>query len=87
MTEADPISLIRVFCQLRLFAGRQHGLEVARALMESYVTRLTHEKYTTIYNKVANSLRNMHRANPNSPTLVNFLALVKWVVTPSPRIS
>ena len=32
-----------------------------------------------VYNKVVNSLRNMHRHNPSSPTLVNFLALVKWV--------
>jgi hypothetical protein len=52
---------------------------VARALMETYVTRLTHEKYAVIYNKVVNSLRNMHRNNPSSPTLVNFLQLVKWV--------
>ena len=47
--------------------------------MESYVNRLTHEKYAAAYNKVVNSLRNMHKANPESPTLVNFLALVKWV--------
>jgi len=47
--------------------------------METYVTRLTHEKYASVYNKVMNSLRNMYKANPHSPTLVNFLALVKWV--------
>jgi hypothetical protein len=78
LTEADPISLIRVFCQLPYLADGTTD-PVARALMETYVTRLTHEKYTAVYSKVANSLRNMHRANPNSPTLVNFLALVKWV--------
>ena len=78
LTEADPISLIRVFCQLPYLPDGSTD-PVARALMETYVTRLTHEKYLGVYNKVANSLRNMHRANPNSPTLVNFLALVKWV--------
>jgi len=78
LTEADPISLIRVFCQLPYLADGSTD-PVARALMETYVTRLTHEKYAAVYHKVANSLRNMHRANPNSPTLVNFLALVKWV--------
>ncbi len=78
LTEADPISLIRVFCQLPYLPDGSTD-PVARALMETYVTRLTHEKYLGVYNKVANSLRNMHRANPNSPTLVNFLALVKWL--------
>jgi hypothetical protein len=47
--------------------------------METYVSRLMHEKYAATYTKVVNSLKNMHRANPNSPTLVNFLALVRWV--------
>jgi hypothetical protein len=78
LTDADPISLIRVFCQLPYLPDGSTD-PVARALMETYVTRLTHEKYASTYNKVMNSLRNMHRANPNSPTLLNFLALVKWV--------
>ena len=47
--------------------------------MESYVNRLTHEKYAATYHKVVNSLRNMFKANPESPTLVNFMALVRWV--------
>jgi hypothetical protein len=47
--------------------------------METYVTRLTHEKYAAVYNKVVNSLKNMFKANPASPTLLNFLTLVKWV--------
>ena len=47
--------------------------------MESYVSRLTHEKYATTYSKVLNSLRNMFKANPNSPTLSNFVELVRWV--------
>lgn len=78
LTEADPISLIRVFCQLPYLPDGSTD-PVARAVMETYVTRLTHEKYATIYNKVMNSLRNMHKANPHSPTLLNFVALVKWV--------
>lgn len=78
LTEADPISLIRVFCQLPYLAdGRTDP--IARTVMETYVTRLTHEKYAATYSKVVNSLKNMFRANPNSPTLVNFVALVKWV--------
>jgi hypothetical protein len=78
LTEADPISLIRVFCQLPYLPDGSTD-PVARAVMETYVTRLTHEKYAATYNRVVNSLRNMHKANPNSPTLLNFLALVKWV--------
>jgi hypothetical protein len=78
LTDADPISLIRVFCQLPYLAdGRTDP--VARAVMETYITRLTHEKYVAIYHKVLNSLKNMFKANANSPTLVNFLALVKWL--------
>lgn len=78
LTEADPISLIRVFCQLPYLPDGSTD-PVARAVMETYVTRLTHEKYAATYNKVMNSLRNMHKANPHSPTLLNFIELVKWV--------
>lgn len=78
LTEADPISLIRVFCQLPYLAdGRTDS--IARTVMESYVSRLTHEKYAAVYHKVMNSLKNMFKANPNSPTLMNFMALVRWV--------
>lgn len=78
LTEADPIALIRVFCQLPYLAdGRTDP--VARAVMETYVTRLTHEKYAATYHKVLSSLRNMFKANPNSPTLLNFIDLVRWL--------
>jgi hypothetical protein len=78
LTEADPISFIRVFCQLPYLPdGRTDP--VARTVMETYVTRLTHEKYLATYSKVLNSLKNMFRANPHSPTLVNFLNLVRWI--------
>jgi hypothetical protein len=78
LTEAPPITLIHVFCQLPYLPDGSTD-PVARALMETYVTRLTHEKYAPVYNKVINSLRNMYRNNPSSASLVNFLALVKWV--------
>ncbi|MGN6554042.1 MAG: hypothetical protein ACTHLW_10010 [Verrucomicrobiota bacterium] len=80
LTEADPISFIRVFCQLPYLADGTTD-PVARAIMETYVSRLTHEKYAATYQKVLNSLRNMFKANPQSPTLLNFVALVKWVDT------
>lgn len=78
LIEADPISFIRVFCQLPYLAdGRTDP--VARAVMETYVTRLMHEKYAATYHKVVNSLKNMFKAKPDSPTLLNFVALLKWV--------
>jgi hypothetical protein len=78
LTEADPISFIRVFCQLPYLPDGSTD-PVARAIMETYVSRLMHEKYASTYHKVLNSLRNMHKANPHSPTLLNFIALTKWV--------
>jgi hypothetical protein len=78
LIEADAISLIRIFCQLPYLASGKTD-PIAQTIMETYVTRLTHEKYATAYNKVLNSLKNMFKAKPDSPTLLNFLALVKWV--------
>src|SRR5205814_1984315 len=80
LTQAEPMSLIRIFCQLPYRADGKTD-SIAPTVMESYVTRLTHEKYATTYNKVVNSLRNMFQAKPDSPTLLNFMALVKWVST------
>lgn len=78
LIEADAISLIRIFCALPYLPdGRTDS--IARTVMETYVTRLMHEKYTSTYNKIINSLRNMFRAKPDSPTLLNFTALVRWV--------
>jgi hypothetical protein len=78
LTEADPISLIRIFCHVPY---RPDGKTdpIARPVIETYVTRLLHEKYASTYKKVVNSLKNMFTAKPDSPTLVNFLALVRWV--------
>ncbi|SPE51506.1 hypothetical protein SBV1_1340009 [Verrucomicrobia bacterium] len=78
LTEADPISLIRIVCQVPYLANGSTDT-IARTLVESYVTRLTHEKYSATYHKVVNSLRNMFNAKPDSPTLLNFLALTRWV--------
>jgi len=78
LTEADPISLIRIFCQLPYLASGKTD-PIARPVMETYVTRLTHEKYAATYHKIVNSLKNMFHAKADSPTLVNFMALVRWV--------
>jgi len=78
LAEADVMTLIRTFCQLPYLADGKTD-SVARAAMETYVVRLTHEKYAATYKKVVNSLRNMYHANAQSPTLVNFMALVKWL--------
>jgi ribosomal protein L17 len=78
LTEADPILIIRVFCQLPYLPSGKTD-PIARPVLETYVSRLTHEKYAPTYNKVVNSLKNMFHAKPDSPTLLNFLALVRWV--------
>jgi hypothetical protein len=78
LTEADPMSFIRTFCQLPYLATGKTD-SIAQPVLESYVTRLTHEKYASTYHKVATSLKNMFKAKPDSPTLVNFISLVRWV--------
>jgi hypothetical protein len=78
LTATDPMSLVRTFCQLPYLADGTTD-PVARPVMESYVSRLMHEKYADIYVKVVKSLTNMFKVKPDSPTLVNFLNLLKWV--------
>ena len=78
LTATDPMSLVRTFCQLPYLADGTTD-PVARAVMESYVSRLMHEKYADIYAKIVKSLTNLFKVNPDSPTLVNFLNLLKWV--------
>ncbi len=78
LNEVEPILFIRVFCQLPyLEDGRTDP--IAQAVLESYVTRLVHEKYAATYVKVLTSLKNMFKARADSPLLLNFMALVKWV--------
>jgi hypothetical protein len=78
LTETEPMSLIRIFCQIPYLANGKTD-SIARTVMETYVTRLTHEKYAATYHKIVNSLRNMFHAKPDSPTLLTFMALVRWV--------
>ena len=78
LTEADSISLIRVFCHLPYLPGGKTD-PIARTILETYVTRLMHEKYAATLQKVVVSLKSMHRAKPDSPTLQSFVALVRWV--------
>lgn len=78
LTEADAVLLIRIFCQLP-YQDDGKTDPIAQTVMQTYITRLTHEKYAAIYHKVVTSLRNMFKAKPDSPTLLNFIALVKWV--------
>jgi hypothetical protein len=78
LAESDPMSLVRVFCLLPYLADGQTD-PIARAVLESYSNRLTHEKYAAAYNKVIGALRNMFKVKSDSPALVNFITLVKWV--------
>jgi hypothetical protein len=78
LIEADPMALVRIFCLLPYLPDGQTD-PIAQAVMESYVSRLMHEKYADTYNKVVHALRNMFKVKPDSPALVNFISLVKWV--------
>ena len=77
LIEADALTLIKIICQLPyLPTGKTDP--IARPVIETYMTRLTHEKYASTYNKVVNSLRAMFTAKPDNAVLLNFLALVRW---------
>lgn len=78
LTEADVMTFIRVFCQLP-YQSDGRADPIARAAMETFLNRLLHEKYAATYRKVVNSLKNLHHANPNSPTLLTCLTLVRWI--------
>ena len=78
LTEADVMVFIRVFCLLPYLPDSKTD-PLARAIMETFVTRLTHEKYAAVYAKTINALRNLFKVKADSPALVNFISLVKWV--------
>ena len=78
LSESDAMSLVRVFCLLPYLPDGQTD-PIARAVLESYSNRLTHEKYAVTYNKVIGALKNLYKVKADSPALVNFVALVKWV--------
>jgi len=78
LSESDPMSLVRVFCLLPYLPDGQTD-PVARAILESYASRLTHQKYAATYDKVIHALKNLYKVKADSPALINFVALVKWV--------
>ncbi len=80
LTEADPMVFVRVFCLFPYMPDGQAD-PLARPILETFVTRLTHEKYAAVYTKTVHALRNLFKVKADSPALVNFLALVKWVDT------
>jgi len=77
LIEAESMALIRIFCQIPYRADGKTDA-IALPVVEAYVSRLTHEKYAAIYQKVVTSLRSMFHARPDNPTLLNFTALVRW---------
>jgi hypothetical protein len=78
LAESDPMTFVRVFCLLPYLPDGQTD-PIARAILESYATRLTHEKYADTYTKVVGALKNLFKVKADSPALVNFISLVKWV--------
>jgi hypothetical protein len=78
LTEADAMVFVRVFCLFPYLPDGQAD-PLARPILETFVTRLTHEKYATVYAKTVHALRNLFKVKADSPALLNFLALVKWV--------
>ncbi len=78
LTEADPMAFVRIFCLLPYLPDGQTD-PIAQAVMESYVSRLVHEKYADTYTKVVHALHNLFKVKTDSPALVNFISLVKWV--------
>lgn len=78
LTETDPMVFVRVFCLLPYLPDGQTD-PLARSILESYANRLTHEKYAAIYAKVLNALKNLFKVKADSPALVNFITLLKWV--------
>jgi hypothetical protein len=78
LTTAEPMALVRIFCLLPYLPDGQTD-PMAQAMLESYVSRLVHEKYADTYAKVAHALRNLFKVKADSPALLNFINLVKWV--------
>ena len=78
LTETDPMVFVRVVCLLPYLPDGSTD-PIARGILEAYMNRLMHEKYAAIYNKVLNALKNLHKVKSDSPALLNFIALVKWI--------
>jgi len=69
---------VRVYCLFPYLPNGQTD-PLARAILETFANRLTHEKYAAVYAKVVTALRNLFKVKADSPALVNFINLVKWV--------
>jgi len=78
LSAVDPMTFIRV-CSALPYGPDGKTDPIAHPALQSYVTRLMHEKYASVYQRVLNSLRQIYRLKPDSPTLHNFLAVVRWV--------
>ena len=78
LSAVDPMTFIRV-CSALPYGPDGKTDPIAHPALQSYVTRLMHEKYAPVYQRVLNSLRQIYRLKPDSPTLHNFLAVVRWV--------
>jgi hypothetical protein len=78
LSESDPMSFVRVFSLLPYLPDGQTD-PIARAILEAYASRLTHEKYAATYTSVVGALRRLYKVKADSPTLLNFIALVRWV--------
>ena len=78
LTDNDPMVFVRVFCLLPYLPDGQTD-PLARTILESYAHRLTHEKYAAIYARVLHALKNLFKVKADSPALVNFVTLLKWV--------
>jgi hypothetical protein len=78
LTESDPMTFVRVFSLLPYLPDGQTD-PIAPAVLETFASRLTHEKYLTTYAGVIGALRKLHKVKADSPALVNFIALVRWV--------
>jgi hypothetical protein len=78
LIESDVMTLIKTFCQIPYLPDGTTDA-IARNVMETYVIRLTHEKYAATYHKVVNSLKSMIKANPGNAMPFNFISLIKWV--------
>ena len=72
------MTFVRVFSLLPYLPDGQTD-PIAQAILETYASRLTHEKYAAAYAKVIHALRNLFKVKADSPALVNFITLVKWV--------
>ena len=81
VTDGREVAAVRTYlCSLvediHRFRSKCHRGDVT-VVFDNYAV----DVWIEMNQKIVNSLRSTHQANPNSPTLANFMALVKWVDT------